>query len=65
MTTTISRHVFRRTARARERDLKRRRLIALNDAALLNETERLDRLRRTSYRVARRRGGLRWAWRWL
>ena len=56
----VSRHVFRRTARKQERSLERRRLDALGDAVLLNDTERVEWLKRTSYRVARRRGGLRW-----
>jgi hypothetical protein len=59
-TDVISRHVFRRTARAQERSLEHRRQVSQENARILNQTDLFERLSRTSYRVARRRGGFRW-----
>jgi hypothetical protein len=70
-TEVVSRHFFRRTARTREHELTVRCARRMQEILLLierNETPArkagfpadLDLLGRTSYRVAKRRGGLRW-----
>jgi hypothetical protein len=55
-TEVVSRHVFRRTARRQERKLERERLQQLTDG-VANDATVLDRSR---YRVAKRKGGMRW-----
>lgn len=59
-TRVISRHLFRRTARAQERALERRQWDRIELAVDLGQEDVVTELRRTSYRVARRRGGFRW-----
>jgi hypothetical protein len=53
-------HLFRRTARKQERDLEHRRTERLAIAERGNSLYDVGRLRRTSFRVAKRYGGFRW-----
>jgi hypothetical protein len=57
-TEVVSRHVFRRTARRQERKLERERLQQLTDA--IPSMDDVTVLHRSRYRVAKRRGGMRW-----
>jgi hypothetical protein len=57
-TEVVSHHVFRRTARKQERALERRRLQRLADA--VPSMDNVRELNETRYRVAKRRGGMRW-----
>lgn len=57
-TSTVSHHVFRRRARAMERFLERERINQIAMTPVLSVRKELNN---TSYRVAKRNGGLRWA----
>jgi hypothetical protein len=60
-TSTVSHHVFRRNARKMERKLERERIQQLGEDNTKFWPGFEEKLQNTSYRVAKRNGGLRWA----
>jgi hypothetical protein len=59
-TEVVSKHIFRRTARAQERDLERRRKERLEQVKLVGTQAEVQDIAVVSYRVSRRSGGFRW-----